>query len=300
MIDTTHSRPCVTFEYHATISLSMLKWARQNGHHTDFGITRRGCRWNATKCADIARRGDLEALQWAREHECEWDITTAENAARHGHLCVVKWVLLVASFAERSKHRTYKLVTRRAIEGGHLPIIEWVESKSNQILTPIEYCHMAIEYNQPHVLEWALPLPRVMAYDAAYDADLCRTAAKYNRLEILQWLRSKFYLWNETTCEAAIEHKDLRLLQWARDQGCPWNARTCTRAAESQNFQGLKWARAHGCPWNQNTCFGACENDDYEMFCWARDNGCEVTDWSCDKCLAHEHRRLVAQDQYQL
>ena len=40
---------------------------------------------------NAALRGDLEALQWAREHGCPWDGRTWEFAAEGGHPAVFRW-----------------------------------------------------------------------------------------------------------------------------------------------------------------------------------------------------------------
>ena len=49
-------------------SVERLAWANSN----------RVCPWNARTCALIARGGNLEVLQWAREHGCPWQEELAE------------------------------------------------------------------------------------------------------------------------------------------------------------------------------------------------------------------------------
>jgi hypothetical protein len=58
-------------------SAKRLAWAKANG-----------CPWGEVTCAFLARRGRLEALQWAREHDgsCPWDARTSRGAAAGGHL----------------------------------------------------------------------------------------------------------------------------------------------------------------------------------------------------------------------
>ena len=41
-------------------------------------------------CAWIARPGNLEVLQWARENGCAWDSHTCACAAEGGHLEVLQ------------------------------------------------------------------------------------------------------------------------------------------------------------------------------------------------------------------
>ena len=42
--------------------LEVLQWARANE-----------CSWNASTCANAARKGHLEVLQWARTNGCPWN-----------------------------------------------------------------------------------------------------------------------------------------------------------------------------------------------------------------------------------
>jgi len=60
--------------------LSVLQWARANG-----------CPWDEMTCASAAEGGHLDVLQWARANGCPWDVMTCANAAGGGHLEVLQW-----------------------------------------------------------------------------------------------------------------------------------------------------------------------------------------------------------------
>lgn len=45
------------------------------------------------KCSDIAAKGYLNILKWARKLGCDWNSDTCANAALHGHLKLLKWAL---------------------------------------------------------------------------------------------------------------------------------------------------------------------------------------------------------------
>ena len=60
--------------------LEVLQWARQNG-----------CPWDELTCAYAAAGGHLEVLQWARQNGCPWDQSTCVWAASGGHLEVLQW-----------------------------------------------------------------------------------------------------------------------------------------------------------------------------------------------------------------
>ena len=61
-------------------NLDVLQWAREHG-----------CEWDEGTCAYAAGGGHLDVLQWAREHGCEWDRWTCTEAAQNGHLDVLQW-----------------------------------------------------------------------------------------------------------------------------------------------------------------------------------------------------------------
>ena len=61
--------------------LEMLQWARTNG-----------CPWNKMTCAWGARGGHFEMLQWAHANGCPWDEWTCAYAAKGGHLEVLQWL----------------------------------------------------------------------------------------------------------------------------------------------------------------------------------------------------------------
>jgi hypothetical protein len=63
-------------------SVARLAWAKANA-----------CPWvwGTRTCGAIATGGQLEVLQWAREHHCPWDEETSANAALGGHMAVSKW-----------------------------------------------------------------------------------------------------------------------------------------------------------------------------------------------------------------
>ena len=63
-------------------------------------------------------------------------------------------------------------------------------------------------------------------------------------MEILKWLRSKGFPWDEEACAGAAEGGHLEVLKWLRSEGCPWDAGTWDAAKESTR----EWLRENGCP----------------------------------------------------
>ena len=47
--------------------------------------------------------------------------------------------------------------------------------------------------------------------------DACSIAAEGGQLEIIKWLHSKNYLWNEDVCHKAASNKHFELLKWLHE-----------------------------------------------------------------------------------
>ena len=67
--------------------LGLLRWACQNGY--PYGPTMQ--KENTWTCAQAARKGDLENLQWLCEKGFTMDAYTCSQAAAGGHLEVLQW-----------------------------------------------------------------------------------------------------------------------------------------------------------------------------------------------------------------
>jgi len=90
-------------------SLSTFVWAVANG-----------CQWQfAQTCNTLARAGNLEVLQWAREHGCPLRAGTCRAAAECGHLEVLKW-------AREQDCQMNEATCRSAAGGGQLEVLMWL------------------------------------------------------------------------------------------------------------------------------------------------------------------------------
>ena len=69
----------------------MLQAALGGQHSCLFAYGETGYPWDKTACANAARNGHLEVIQWLRAKGCPWDKTTCNNAALGGHLEMLKW-----------------------------------------------------------------------------------------------------------------------------------------------------------------------------------------------------------------
>ena len=64
--------------------LELLEWLRE--HEYPWG-GEHGC----DTCAHAATKGHLDVLQWARANGASWDTQVCGNAAFHGHLHILRW-----------------------------------------------------------------------------------------------------------------------------------------------------------------------------------------------------------------
>jgi hypothetical protein len=90
--------------------LGLLQWARANG-----------CPWTKTTCAKAAEGGHLDVLRWARANGCPWDHSTCAEAAKGGHLEALQW-------ARANGCPWGEWTCAYAAEGGHLDVLRWARA----------------------------------------------------------------------------------------------------------------------------------------------------------------------------
>nr|UDO47194.1 ankyrin repeat [Pandoravirus massiliensis] len=93
--------------------LEVLRWARKNKYP-----------WDDRVCTEAARRGHLEVLKWARAERCLCSTRTTLAAASHGQLEALK--LLRAGGCPWFKETCW----RSAIAFGHREVEEWITSQN--------------------------------------------------------------------------------------------------------------------------------------------------------------------------
>nr|WIL03917.1 ankyrin repeat protein [Cedratvirus plubellavi] len=101
-----------------------------------------------------------------------------------------------------------------------------------------------------------------------FNGKVCRKAARYGQLEILQWLVSVGYPLTVGVCFAAAYKGHLEILKWVH-QTKPKilrNEDVCACAAEVGNLEILKWLRANDYPWNNEVCSSAVVRREHAVF----------------------------------
>ncbi len=150
--------------------------------------------------------------------------------------------------------------------------------KNNTKFTP-DFINYAINYSTLGVVKWVADY---YLFDVSDNYQICERAAKYNRLDILQWAFASGYNYDKYTCIAAAENGHIETLQWLRANKCEWDDEVCAFAALNGHFDLLKWARANNCPWDKWTVMNAIYNSYHHIADWAIENGCSMTDWGFD------------------
>lgn len=144
------SLACLQYTYHLRFrdDPSLCRRAAASGVVTCLSFLREEgkCQWNSEVCAEAAKHGHFECLQYARENGCAWDRRVCINAARSGHLsCLVyahelgcPWDPFVASQAALHGHLhclqylhdqgcvLERDACLRAAEGGHLECLKYL------------------------------------------------------------------------------------------------------------------------------------------------------------------------------
>jgi len=91
--------------------LELLKWARNIGYE-----------WDLYVCSGAAKNGHFEVLKWAHNNGCTWDSRVCHLAAINGHMKILKWAR--QNGCEWDVNECFS----SAAENGHMDIIDWILS----------------------------------------------------------------------------------------------------------------------------------------------------------------------------
>ena len=141
-----------------------------------FGTLKRLLRENdpycASICAEAAKRGHLEMLQWARANGCPWHEGTCWQAALAGRLEVLQW-------ARANGCPWNEVACAHAALGGHLEVLQW--ARANGCPWDEKTCAMAARKGHLQVLQWA------RANGCPWCEKTCEYAARKWQFQVLKW-----------------------------------------------------------------------------------------------------------------
>ncbi|AVK75096.1 Ankyrin repeat domain containing protein [Pandoravirus quercus] len=151
--------------------------------------------FDAAYAAQLAARGHLSVLQWARQSGCPWDELGCASAAEAGHLEVLQWL--------RANGCPWDWLTcAYAARGGHIPVLQWAKTNGCTLDASTGSC--AAEAGHLDVLQW------LYANGCPQHVDACFRAAQGGHLHILRWLRANGCPWDQRTVSAILgDHIDV-------------------------------------------------------------------------------------------
>ncbi|QBZ81780.1 ankyrin repeat incomplete domain containing protein [Pandoravirus celtis] len=82
-------------------------------------VISRAVAFDAAYAAQLAARGHLKVLQWARADGCLCDESASTAAARRGHLHILQWLC-------DNGYPLSAVVPSAAARGGHLAVLQWL------------------------------------------------------------------------------------------------------------------------------------------------------------------------------
>ena len=305
-------------------SLPVLDFLRETVRPARVGAH---CSWDWTTWAAAAREAHVEVLSYCRRHGCptrpesRWfhdDVPLSAFAPAAGgaspeHLTVLKW-----AWGRKFPAAIDESCLVRAAGSGYFPILAWVArhlAGDGSVQFGENVCAEAAGFGHLEVLRWLrgsgleetvwqvggdqLDDPReVEALEArwgpgpacAWDEMTCVNAARYGRLEVLQYAMRQGCPCDEDVTAAAAEGGHLGVLQYLRlvcSPPCPWDGSTLEAAAGRGDRRGqavVRWARTHGCDYYDDGGPGF---------------GHPPIDGDADGLAVHNHNLMLAQEQQQ-
>ncbi|GFH53314.1 hypothetical protein CTEN210_09790 [Chaetoceros tenuissimus] len=215
--------------------LEMLQFLQEKG------VNMKPNRYNIIRAA--AESNQLKILKWA--HEKKWCSSPKGQdiiftiAAKRGQIPVLKWAMDVAGFVPLSDSFNYVAAS------GNLDVIKYLRSKELMSWDEVTFRNAACSGNialLQHLLENDCPRDDPMICVKAIEND-----DNEKSLEVLQWLHRKGFPWDENTCTTIAKKGNLKALKYARLNGCPWNEECLKRAVESFHLELVEYCLTNGC-----------------------------------------------------
>ena len=237
--------------------LDILIWMKSKGYVL-------WCIYNVFSSA--AYRGHLEVIKYLRSESYFWDEGTCYFAAAGGHLEVLQWVRANGCpWNENTLHA--------ALKNNHLEVYKW--AKDNGCPTDDSICWAAAKIGN-------LELVRE-TYRRTCRRMVCNWAAKGGHMDILNYLRERGCVWDETVTSGAAKGGHFELLKWLRQEDCPWDKYTVRNAAKNGHLNILKWALENGCSEGKGMYTAAAKGRRIEILDWLWNNGYRSFTQSCYK-----------------
>lgn len=159
-------------------------------------------------CAQAAKGGHLEILQFLREHKFKWDHNTMWDACENGHIDIVKYVI-------ENKCPWTSSSLESAIRKNNFEIVEFLtehvrEKKEFKLATLIAATNGHLEMLK-YLHEHGFPS----------DESLCDASSEH--LDCLIYVHEVIKVeWSKDTCLSCLAENNLSCLKYAIENGCPY------------------------------------------------------------------------------
>jgi hypothetical protein len=203
-----------------------------------------------------ALAADLRKLRWLHTQK-GYPITSAvsERAASSGSVHILKWLAGVCD--DKVVHT--KEVMTAACANGHIHTVEYLLDRACASSVN-DCCEEAARRGHLDLLIWMLSNVSFNNNVNIAIGSMMQGAAAGGSIEVLEWLRYEHFVqFDESLIPSAAHYNQLAMIQYLRAAGCPCDASACTAAVmcfsysantQSNSAATLQWLHEHGCPWN--------------------------------------------------
>ncbi len=113
------------------------------------------------------------------------------------------------------------------------------------------------------------------------------SAAKEGHIHILIWAKKNNCEFERTICDMAVENGKFEALKWLYFEGYTIDTNTaCTKAAKSCSAEMMEWLKNHGGQWDSETfieaIYGAVRRESYDLIEYLWKEKCPINEYICD------------------
>ena len=171
--------------------------------------------------------------------------------------------LMKELYVKPPPNKLIKILSEEAIDAvkdGRLDIIKFLHQNQYELVdfegfrgegaTPGELAITAVKHGHFNILKYIVQTGGKIGAIGYGPERILHTAARYGRLRMMKYLRSKNCEWSTETCWQTMKYGHFNVLKYLHKNGCPWNELTCEYACKHNRIKMLKYAHERGCPWD--------------------------------------------------
>lgn len=106
---------------------------------------------------------------------------------------------------------------------------------------------------------------------------VCEMAVRADHLNCLIQARQLELPWSSMTFSVAAKFAKMEIIEYLRENGCPWDETVTAGAVITGRLEVLAFLHEHGCPWDESTCAAGVKYLQKQCLCYARSHGCPMS-----------------------